>query len=874
MTWRWRLRSLAARRATERDLDDELRSHIEMRAAELRASGMSEAEALLEARRRFGNPAAVREQSRDIHVNRVLETLWQDARYGVRVLAKEPGLALTAILTLALAIGANGAIFSAIQAAVLRPLPFPHPEQLMFVWGRDAIHKRWSLSPADMEDFRKAGSFQAIAALQAQSVNLTGIEEPARVVGAFVSPEYFSILGVQAAMGRTFAPGEDDDGAARTAVLSYALWQGCFGGDPAILGRTLIFNGDPYSVIGVMPRDFSTFLFKGDVWLPSHVYPGYTRSRGQTGVLGIARLAPGVHLAHAQQELNTVIAQLARAYPESNRDRGATLVPLPDLVVQDIKPTLAALAAAVGCLLLIACANIANLLLSKAAGRRQEMSIRAALGAGRTRIVRQLLTESVLLAGAGALLGVGVAVALGRYIAQKASGWPTGLRVELNWPAIAFLAGTTVAAALLFGMAPALMARRSAAEGLRLRRDAGHTRLRAVLAAGQVALAFVLLAGCGLMTESLRRLLHVDTGFDGSHVLTMEYRLPATKYPDAARQARFHAEVVARVQALGGVEAAGIVRGLPFSGNGDSTEIGLPDRPAPPPSAPFIAQYNAATGTYFETVRIPLRAGRTFTAADTLDAPRVAVVSESFVARYWPGKEAVGRQVLIPNRDRDLAPDKPRLVPATVVGVVGNTRHDRLDEPDPPQLYIPYAQDPITFATLAVRTRGNPLDRVRDVERAVWSVDKDQPVWKIRTLESLVDASLGDRRVLLTLFAAFSALALFLAGLGLYGVMAYQVQRRTAEFGLRIAMGASPRDILRMVLREGLALAGAGLVCGLAAAPLFVRVLKAELFGVTAADPMVYAVLSGVLLLASVLAVALPAARATRLDPTAALRVE
>ena len=872
MTWRWRLRSLTTRRGVERDLDDELRSHIEMRAAELRAHGVCQADALREARRMFGNQAAVRESARDFHINRAVETFFQDARYGCRVLARQKGLALTAILTLALAIGANGAIFSAIEATLLRPLPFPHPEQLVFVWGRDAIHKRWSLSPADLEDFRKAGPFEAVAALQAQSVNLTGIEEPARVVGAFVSPEYFSILSVQAAMGRTFTSGEDDDRAPRAAVVGYSLWQGRFGGAPDILGRKLILNGDPYTIIGVLPRDFSPFRLKADVWLPSHVYPGYTRTRGQTCVLAIARLRAGFSSERAQQALNTVTAQLAHAYPESNRDRSATMVPLQDMVVEDIKPTLRALASAVACLLLIACANIANLLMSKAAGRRQEMSIRAALGAGRTRIVRQLLTESVLLAGAGALVGVAVAVALGRYIAQKAAGWPEEVRVELNWPVIGFLASTAVGAALLFGMAPALMARRSAAEGLRQRRDAGHTRLRNILAAGQVALAFVLLAGCGLMMESLRHLLHVDTGFDGSHVLTMEYRLPASRYSDPTRQARFHAEVVARVQALPGVEAAGIVRGLPFSGNGGMAEIGLPDRPATPASAPFTAQYNSATGTYFETVHIPLRAGRTFTSADNADAPRVVAVSESFVARYWPGKDALGRQVLIPNRD--LSPDKPRLVAATVVGVVGNTRHDRLDEPDSPQIYIPYAQDPITFASLAVRTRGNPLDRVRDVERAMWSVDKDQPVWKIRTLESMVDASLGDRRVLLTLFAAFSALALFLAGLGLYGVMAYQVRRRTAEFGVRMAMGAAPRDILRMVLREGLALAAIGLLCGLAAAPLFARVLHAELFGVTAADPAVYAVLSAVLLLASALAVALPATRATRLDALAALRVE
>ena len=872
MTWRWKLRSLSARPSTERDLDDELRAHIEMRAAELRAAGMTETDALREAARRFGNSAAIRESARDIHINRVLETFRQDVRYGCRVLLRQPGFAATAILTLALAIGANGAIFSAIQAALLRPLPFPRPNEIVFVWGADAIHNRWSLSPADLDDFRRANSFQSIAAWQGQSVNLTGIDEPARVVGAFVSPEYFTVFGVQAALGRTFNPSEDDPGAERTAVLGYALWQGRFGGDPSILGRELTFNGEPFTVIGVLPRDFSPPLFKADVFLPSHLYPDYTRDRGQTCVLAIARLKPAVPLARAQQELNTVTAQLARAYPESNKERRATLVPLQDLVVEDLKPTLRALAAAVGCLLLIACANIANLLLSKAAGRRREISIRTALGAGGTRILRQLLTESLLLASAGSALGIGIALVLGRSIARQIGQWPEGVEVQLDWPVIAFLAGITVFAALLFGMAPALVARRSAAQGLRVRQESGHTRLRTVLAAAQVALAFVLLAGSGLMIESLRRLLQVDTGFDGSHVLTMEYRLPAAKYNTGARQTAFHYGLVERVRALPGVEAAGLVRGLPFSGNGSKAEIGLPDRPTPPPSSPFVARYNSVTGTYFETVRIPLLSGRTFADSDNTDAPHVVMVSDSFVRRYWPDADALGRQVLIPNRD--VSPDKPRFIPATVVGVVGNIRHDRLDEPDVPQLYTPYAQDPIIFASLAVRTRGNPLDHVRDVQRAFWSLDKDQPMWKIRTLESMVDSQLGSRRVLLTVLAAFSALSLFLAGIGLYGVMSYQVARRTAEFGVRIAMGAAPRDLLVMVLHEGIAVAAAGLAAGLAAAPLFARVLKAQLFGVRAVDPLVYGALSGILLAACILAVMLPALRATRLDPTRALRVE
>lgn len=849
------------------DLNDELRSHLEMRAAELEAAGLSKAEAYEEARRRFGSVESIREETRDRNVNRHLEAFWQDARYGCRVLARQPGFASAAILTLAIAIGANGAIFSALEAVLFRPLPFPHADQLVFVWGKDAQHKRWSIAPADLEDWRKGKSFQSIAAVQAQSVNLTGIDEPTRVIGAFVSSEYFPILGVGATMGRTFATEEDQPGGARVAVVSHAFWQNRFGGDPGFLGRKLIFNGEPFTAIGVLPADFAPPWLGAEVWLPSHVYPNYTRDRAQTCVFAIARLSAGAPLGQAQAELDTMTRQLEQAYPATNRGRGATLIPVRDMIVEDVKPALWSLAAAVCCLLVIACANIANLLLSKAAGRRQEIAIRAALGAGRMRIVRQLLTESVVLAASGAGLGVGVAYLLARYISRKLQSWPDSVAVQLNWMVLGFMAVAAIAAALLFGLAPALMARRAAPESTRVRGDIGRTRLRSVLAAGQVALALVLLIGAGLMIESLKRLLNVDVGFDGRNVLTMEYRLPRNKYPKPQQQARFHAEAVARIQALPGVESAATVRALPFSGNGGTIQFGLGDRPAPPPSSPYIAQYNTASPAYFETVRIPLRAGRGFRDSDDTNAPWVVVVSDSFARRYWPEGGAVGRQVLLPA-------GKNQMAPATVVGVVGNMRHDRLDEAGLPQVYAPDAQDPFIFATLVVRTRGNPLDRVKDVQRAVWSVDKDQPMWKVRTLDSLVDASLGGRRVVLTLVSSFSGVALFLAGLGLYGVISYQVTRRTAEFGVRVAMGAAPGDILRMVLGQGLVLAGAGVGAGLAAAPLFGSILKSQLFGVNAADPLVYAVLSGVLLAISAVAVLLPARRATRLDAMQALRME
>lgn len=801
-----------------------------------------------------------------------LDGLWQDARYSWRVLSRQPGFAIAAILTIAVAIGANGAMFSVVDAVLLRPLPFAHPEQLVFFWETNAQHKRTLISAADLDDWRKAKSFAALSSLMGQSVNLTGIDQPARVAGAFVSPEYFRILGVNARLGRTFNDAEGQTGGDRVVVLSYGLWHGRFGGDVSLVGRTVTLNGELFTVVGILPQKFEPPFFQPDVFLPPRFYPGYSKERAQQCVVALGRLKNGVEFTSAKVELDGIVKLLSNEYPKTNRDRGALMLPVRDVMVQGVRPALMALAAAVGCLLLIACANIANLLLSKAAGRRQEMSLRAALGAGRMRLVRQLLTESLVLALSGAALGVGISYSLARYVSSKLiDSWPGEVNIDPSWKVLGFIAAIAVLSAVAFGLAPALMARRVADGCSRVRGEFGRTRLRSLLAIGQVALALVMLIGSGLMIESLRRLLRVDTGFDGN-VLTIEYRLPENKYPRAAQQAQFHSDVVTRVQALPGVESAGIVRGLPFSGNGDATAIGLPDRPVPPPGEPFVALYNAATPSYFATVHIPLLAGRTFLASDILNARRVIVVSEGFVRRYWPGQDAIGRQVLIPQRD--LAPGDVSMVATTVVGIVGNVRHDRLDEPETPQLYVPYAQDPITFATLVVRTRGNPMDRVRDVRNAVWSLDKDQPMWKIRTLASLVDASLGQRRLLLTMLGAFSAVALLLAALGLYGVMSYQVTQRTAEMGIRVALGARSADILVMVLKSGLTLAIAGLAAGAVAAPLLTRLLASQLFGVGAVDLTVYAMFGSLLLVVSALAVLLPAWRATRLDPMNALRSE
>jgi putative ABC transport system permease protein len=484
-----------------------------------------------------------------------------------------------------------------------------------------------------------------------------------------------------------------------------------------------------------------------------------------------------------------------------------------------------------------------------------------------------LLTESLVLAMGGAALGIAIAYALSRVLATRLpESWAGAAQPGLNWTVVAFMAMLAIVTAVVFGLAPALSVGRDASHGSRVKGDRRGRSMQSALVVAQAALALVLMAGSGLMIESVRKLLNVDVGFDGSRVLTAEYRLPRNKYPNGAQQSRFHDEVVASLQRLPGVESAAIVRGLPFSGNGGITEIGLPDRPPAPPSAPFTARYNAATPTYFETVRIPLRAGRSFAGGDTYNAPRVVIVSDSFVERYWPGRDAIGRQVLIPDEDR-VAGSSGK-VPATVVGVVGMIRHDGLDEAEMPQIYVPYAQDPFIFATIVMRTRDNPLGHVRDLQQALWSVDKDQPVWKIRTLASLVDRSLGPRRLVIALLGFFSAVALALSALGLYGVLSYRVTQETAELGIRVAVGAAPWDILGMVLRRGMILVGAGLLFGIVAAPLLAGALRTQLFGVGTIDARMYGLVAALLLLVGGLASLLPARRAMRLDPARALRAE
>ena len=864
MSLRLKLRSLWNRRL-QRDLEDELSSHIAMRAEELEAEGWPPEEARLEARRHFGNFGRTLEQTRELHVFGFLETTLQDVRYGLRRLYKEPAFTLAAVITLGLVIGANGAVFSLTEAILLRPLPYTEPDRLVVVWGQNLESKKTAISAPDLEDYRQAHSLAALAATTTQSVNLTGVEEPTRVIGGFVSSNFFGMLGAQAASGRLFLQDDDKPGAARVCVVGYEVLQDRFGGDPQLLGRSLILNNEPYTVVGILPQSFQERFNNAGVWLPFQYYPNYSRDRARLNAIAIGRLAPGASIGQSRAELTAIAKQLETQYPDTNRGRGVAIVPLHEELVSGVRQTVLVLAGAVACVLLIGCANIAGLLMAKAAGRKQEIAIRASLGAGRGRLVRQLLTESLLLSFTGGIFGM-VLASVGMSLMNVFwADLMNGRVLTLNGVVMAYLLGVSLFTGILFGLAPVWFARQHTASGLRQRgsQDTGQGRFRDALVTAQLALALVLLIGAGLMLKSVARLSGVDPGFRGERVLTMEYRVPRNKYPKGGQQTQFHNEVVARVSVLPGVESAGLVGSLPFSGNFNTANVTLPDRPEPPRESPFTVSYNTATPGYFRTIGTSLVEGRDFTPDDSAASPPVAVVSRSFVRRFWPGQSPLGRQVRVPAGTTGVT--------ASIVGVVADVRENALDDAAIPQIYLPYAQQPFIFATLAVRTRGEPLAMTRAVQKAIWSIDKDQPMWKIRTLESLVRRSFSYRRYTLALLGGFSTLALLLAAVGVYGVLAYSVTQRTAEFGIRAAIGATPGDIVRLVARKGAMLVGAGLACGIGVSLVLVPYLRAQLYEVELADPAVYACLSLLLLVVGLLAVLLPARRAMRIDPVIAL---
>jgi predicted permease len=804
-------------------------------------------------------------------------TFASDLRQAVRGFLRTPGFTAAALATLALGIGAAVAIFSVANAVLLRPLPFPDAGRLVVVWNRfpQPGLERVTLAPAELDDLtRGSRSVESWAALSYTETNLAGSGDPEHLAALDVSPGFFRVLGVNAAHGRTFA---DDEGRARVAVLSHELWTRRFGANPALVGRTVSLDGEPVLVVGVMPRGFELpnpggFLFprRPELWMP--LAPAEAASRGDKYLRAIARLTPGVTPERAGAEVDALARGMRARFPDDYpAGWRMDVLSLHDQVVGETRPALLLLLVVVGLLLLIACANVANLVLARTLARRREMAVRGALGASRARLVRQLAVESVLLALAGGALGTLLAFwAVRALVAARADAVPRLAEANVDARVLAFALVAALASGVVLGAFPAMRAT-GGSIFLALRQGGrtatgGGRGMRVVLVVAQIALATMVLVGTGLVLNSLVRLTRGDPGFDPAGVLTAELTLPEAAYPDARAQAALYGAVAERVRALPGVRAAAVVNPLPLSGNlwgAGFVPEGLAT--APGEQTPN-AQYAAVTPGYFDVMRIRMLRGRAFGAGDGADAPAVVVVDETLAARYWPGQSAIGKRLHVAGR--------PDTAWATVVGVAARVSSAALDAPEQPQIYLPHTQRTRSSAHLVVRAAGDPLALLPAVRRAVRDADPALPMGDVRTMARVVGDSVAPRRFTALLLSAFGLAALLVASVGLFGVVSYAVGQRERELGLRMALGARAGDVVRMVVREGVVLAAAGVGLGAAGALALGRSLSTLLYGVQATDPATFAgvtlLLAGVALLASYA----PARRAARVDPAVTLRAE
>jgi predicted permease len=817
-----------------------------------------------------------------------METLLQDMRYGARMLWKNRAFTAVAVLALALGIGANSAIFSIVNTILLQPLPYDDPDGLVLLTESNAQIPNMSISLPNLRDWKEQNQvFEQIGAYRGASFNLTGGEQPERLSGQQAEAAVFSILGLEPIHGRTFASEEDRPGGARVALLSYGLWQRRFGGEPSIVGNSLTLNGDSYTVIGVMPPDLGVIADNTEVFVPFGQFtPELPQARGNhPGIYALARLKPGVGAEQARTEMAAIARRIGELEP-SAAGNSVTVTPMHEALTSELRPALLVLLGVVGFVLLIACANVANLLLARAAAREKELAIRAALGAGRIRIARQLLTESVLLALAGGALGLLLA------------GWGTDLLVASlpeNAPVfrkddigvdrwvVAFTFGVSILSALVFGLIPAFHASQSNPNDALKEggRDSagGSSRVRNGLVVAEVAIALVLLVGAGLMLKSFARLQEVDPGFDAENVLTMRIALPQTKYADRAQWTGFYRDLVARVSTLPGVQAAGVSNGIPLASGG--SESGLVVEGQPPPKTPeeaTLTLYNTVSPEYHRAMGVRLFRGRYFTEQDTEQTTPVAIIDDMMAERFWPDGDPVGKRIAFEFKGKSVEDSQP--IWREVVGVVGHVRHYDMEQRVRVGLYTPVRQLPLWMQErrpsmgLAVRTSTDPAQMTAAVRGEVRALDRDLPVFGVSTMEQIVSTAVAQRRLSTWLLGIFAAVAIVLTVVGIYGVIAYSVAQRTHEIGVRMALGAEARDVMKMILKQGALLIAAGVAIGLAAAFLLSRLMASLLFGVGASDPATFVAVPLLLVGVALLACYIPARRATRVDPLVALRYE
>ena len=804
-------------------------------------------------------------------------TLWQDVRYGARMLFKAPGFTLVAVLSLALGIGVNTTIFSMVNALILRPLPYEDAQRLVVVQQTQLKQgiRGGSVSFGDFVDWRNESSlFERIAAYSERSFNLAGEREPERVKGASVSADLFRTLGVSPVHGRDLLAAEDRPNAERVALISHSLWQRRFNSDLNLTGKTLKVNGENYSVVGVMPPNFK-YPSNAELWTPLAL-DTTEADRGNHYLTCIARLKPGVTIEAAQAQLATIAQRLEAEHPATNKGWGVRVVSLrEELIDEDARTVLVALLGAVLFVLLIACANVANLLLARSVSREKEMAIRTALGAGRTRVIRQLLTESVLISLAGGALGVLLAMwGIDLLVTAIPEQMPFWVRFDIDARVLLFTLSVSLLTGIIFGLVPALQASkpdlqvslkegsRSATEGVR------RNRLRSLLVVSEIALTLVLLIGATLMMKSFMRLQEVAPGFDPKNVLTLQLWVQGPQYEqDEGRVRSFYSQAVERISALPGVQAVGAVSMLPLDGDSSTSSFVVENHPVPQ-GEEELAGHTVATPNFLSALGIPLLRGRDFAETDDENAPPVVIVNEWMAHRYFPNETAVGKRIRLGG---------PESRWRTIIGVVGDIKRLTLRDKEEAQLYFAHKQDSWNSMTIVVRTNlADPGSLSGAVRGAIWAIDKDQPIYNVRTMERVlaVSETIWVARVFGMLFAVLAGVALLLAVGGLYGVIAYSVSQRTHEIGIRMALGAKQGDVLRMVLGQGMVLVAAGLAVGLVGAFIVTRILASSLYGVMATDPVSFAsialLLAGIALLASYI----PARRATRVDPMVALRYE
>ena len=807
-----------------------------------------------------------------------MRTLAQDLRYAIRMLFKTPGFTLVAVATLALGIGANTAIFSVVRAVLLRSLPYPEPDRLVVVSEHHDRSGQMGIAWPNFLDWRgQVRSLQTPAGYRLTRWNVSGTREPELLQGAEISSPFLSLLNVRPILGRDFQDIDDRPGAERTVLLSGALWKTRFGSDPAILGRPIQLDGRPYVVVGVLPPAFSFFPEPVDLYTPiglNGAEPSWLERGNHSRMRALARLAPGARIESARSELASIMRQLEKEYPKTNSGQQAPVEPLTDALFGEFRATLWILLAAVGLVLLIACANVAHLLLARAATRQREFAIRRALGAGRRRILRQLLTESLLLSLVGGVLGVALAAwVMGPLVALAPSEIPRLADTRIDPLVLLFTLGACVATATLFGLAPAAQASRTNPQSALRETGPGATSgrsrqgLRRALFVSEVALAFVLAVGSGLLVRSLVKVQNVPLGFEPEGVLTLTVLLPDTGYEEEPARLRFFERSLEEIRGIPGVTSASATLCPPVWGRCWGSVYMVSDRPMPPPTDVPSSAFNVVDPGYFATLGIPLLAGRFFTDADRADAPTVVIVNESFAKRWWPNESPLGKRVKqgFPQDDRPFR---------EIVGVVGDVAQEGLDLPVQTEVFLPLAQNTPPSTTIVVRTRSDPMSLARSAAAAVHRVDPNQSVSWIQPLTQSLSESVSRRRFTTLLLGLFGFLALALASVGIYGVVSYGVAQRTREIGIRTALGAGPREVLGLVIHQALRLAAVGILVGGAAALLLTRFLQSLLFQTPPFDPTTFAGV-GVLLTGVVLAAcANPARRALRVSPTLALRSE